>query len=352
MPVLPLLFAFTDPRVHEKLYQSKNFGDAVNKLLIEKTDPEWENIIFEPGQKSWSQALNPKPILMRAMDPLDRVEYLQNQLEKEAAKPITKAIFNTHSDEEGSGDSFDMITNQPTSHKEQIEFQVDNPSVISTIQGQYQEDSIVSFERSTATDFQFESGKIPQVMDAQQLNLGTYVSLENDTDDHSVGGWWTPFKSVGKQVGKQVVKEVAKNISRKSFQEGTKQVVREGVKEGVKEASKQGGKEALKNGIKTGVGVNIVWEGVKWVANKVTGSRLDEQASEVASIDSFSGTAVDGGFTLNPVTLSPFDGFESGRIIAAQASVDSSSQSTLHTANPTQQTHQDQFFQQHNDVLA
>lgn len=352
MPVLPLLFAFTDPRVHEKLYQSKNFDDAVNKLLIEKTDPEWENIIFEPGQKSWSQAINPKPILVRAMDPLDRVEYLQNQLGKEAAKPITKAIFNTHSDEEGSGDSFDMITNQPTCQNEQIEFQVDNLSVISITQGQYQEDSIVNFESSTATDFQFESGKIPQVMAAQQLNLGTDVSLENDTDDHSVGGWWTPFKTVGKQVGKQVVKEVGKNITRNSFQEGAKQVVREGVKEGVKEASKQGSKEAVKTGIKIGVGSNIVWEGAKWVFNKVTGSRMDDQASEVESSSSFSGSAIDSGFTFNPVTLSPFDGLDSGRIIAAQASVESSFQSTLHSANPTQQTHQDQFFQHHNDVLA
>ena len=352
MPVLPLLFAFTDPRVHEKLSQSKNFGDAVNKLLIEKTDPEWENIIFEPGQKSWSQALNPKPVLMRAMDPLDRVEYLQNQLGKEAAKPITKAIFNTHSDEEGSGDSFDMITNQPTSHKEHIEFQVNNPSVISLIQGQYQKDSIIDFERSTSTDFQFESEKIPQVMAAQQLNLGTYVSLENDTDDHSVGGWWTPFKTVGKQVGKQVIKEAGKNITRKSFQEGAKQVVREGVKEGVEEASKQGSKEAVKTGIKIAVGSNIVWEGAKWVFNKVTGSRMDDQASEVESSSSFSGSAIDSGFTFNPVTLSPFDGLDSGRIIDAQASVDSSFQSTLHSANPTQQTHQDQFFQHHNDVLA
>ena len=130
------------------------------------------------------------------------------------------------------------------------------------------------------------------------------------------------------------------------------EIVKTRLKEGVEEASKQGSKEAVKTGIKIAVGSNIVWEGAKWVFNNVTGSRMDDQASEVESSSSFSGSAIDSGFTFNPVTLSPFDGLDSGRIIDAQASVDSSFQSTLHSANPTQQTHQDQFFQHHNDVLA
>lgn len=79
----------------------------------------------------------------------------------------------------------------------------------------------------------------------------------------------------------------------------------------------------------------------------VNGAHKDADTGCSASV-----TTAPSGLEINRFNLSSFDGPEREQLIGAQASDGSSSQSTLQPSDPTQPNHQDQFFQQQNDVLA
>ena len=255
----------TDERVHKKVAESRDFGEAMQKLFVEPSKPDEtdrENAIFNPNHsqplEGWSRLLGlPQPPTgIKAMDPVDRFKRWDSQVGNE----ITKGVKNLFA---GASDEMQSVETKASfglNHASSGEFdQLTGSSDHST--GFNSADPLTSFDA---------------------------VSMDSGDSDQHVGAIGS---TIGKMIGKEVAKQASKELAKNTVKQASRELIKQSVKEGIKEAAKESVKSPLKYLGREALKIVAGYFGIKGVTELFNGADVDESESVTAGRVS--------GFTLN-----------------------------------------------------
>ena len=257
----------SDERVLKKVAESRDFGEATQKLFIEPSEPDetdrW-NAIFSPNHsqplEGWSRLLGlpQPPIGLKALDPVDRFKRLETQAGDEITKGV-KNLFTGTSDEMQSADtkaSF-SLSHASSGEIDQLTGSSDHSTNFKTT------DPLTSFDA---------------------------VSMDSDDSVQYVGAIGP---TIGKWIGKEVAKQAGKEFVKNNVKQATRELVKQSVKEGIKEAAKESVKSPLKYLGREAVKFVAGYFGIKGATELFNDAGADINESESVTAGRVSG------FTLN-----------------------------------------------------
>ena len=255
----------TDERVLKKVAESRDFGEATQKLFFEPSEPDetdrW-NAIFSPNYSrpleggSRLLGLPQSPTGLKALDPVDRLKRLDSHVGDE----ITKGVKNLFA---GASDEMQTVETKAS-------FSLNHAS-----SGE--------FDQLTGSSDYSTSFK-----SADPLTSFDAVSMDSGDSDQYVGAIGS---TIGKMIGKEVAKQAGKEIVKNNVKQATRELVKQSVKEGIKEAAKESVKSPLKYLGQEALKVVAGYFGIKGATELFNGADVDESESVTAGRVS--------GFTLN-----------------------------------------------------
>ena len=257
----------TDERVHKKIAESRGFGEAMQKLFVEPSEPDEtdrENAIFNPNysrpHEGWSRMLGlPQPPTgFKALDPVDRLKRLESQVGDE----ITKGVKNLFA---GASDEMQSVETKAS-------FGLNHAS-----SGEFDQ---LTGSSDHSTDFK----------STDPLTNFDATSLDSDDIDQHVGAIGS---TIGRMIGKEVAKQASKELAKNTVKQASRELIKQSVKEGIKEAAKESVKSPLKYLAREALMVIGGYFGIKGASELFNGAGADIDESESVTAGRVSG------FTLN-----------------------------------------------------